>query len=290
MSKQIELSFPAPGLVRAKFNNPPINLVDPDTILELSTLIGQLETDPEIKVIVFESGDLDFFLAHYDVMVDKARTAAMSKGPTGMHPWLDVLVRLSRAPVVSIASIRGRARGAGSEFALSCDIRFASAERAVLGQFEVGVGVVPGGNPMARLVGLMGRGRAIEVVLGADDFPGALAERYGYVNRAVPDAELDTFVDRFARRLADFDKEAIRDAKRFIDEASLPEDNLFPPALDQFFVSAARPTTKARMIRLLQAGLQQRSDVELNLGRHVASNPSKDASAKNSPGAIGSRS
>ncbi|ASP98435.1 enoyl-CoA hydratase/isomerase family protein [Sinorhizobium meliloti] len=283
MSKQIELSFPAPGLVRARFNNPPINLVDPDTIFELSTLIAQLEADPEIKVIVFESGDLDFFLAHYDVLVDKARTAAMSKGPTGMHPWLDVLVRLSRAPVVSIASIRGRARGAGSECALSCDIRFASAERAVLGQFEVGVGVVPGGNPMARLVGLMGRGRAIEVVLGADDFPGALAERYGYVNRAIPDAELDTFVERFARRVADFDKEAIRDAKRFIDEASLPDDNLFPPALDQFFVSAARPKTKARMMRLLQAGLQERSDVELNLGRHVASNPSKDASGEHSP-------
>jgi enoyl-CoA hydratase/carnithine racemase len=271
MSKQIELSFPAPGLVRAIFNNPPINLVDPDTISELSALIEKLETDPEIKVIVFESGDPDFFLAHYDVLVDKARTATMAKGPTGMHPWLDVLVRLSRAPVVSIASIRGRARGAGSEFALSCDIRFASAEKAVLGQFEVGVGVVPGGNPMARLAGLMGRGRAIEVVLGADDFPGALAERYGYVNRAIPDADLDAFVDRFARRIAGFNKDALADAKRFIDESSLPGDELFPPALDQFFISSKRPTTRARMTKLLEEGLQKRSDVELNLGQRVAS-------------------
>ncbi|WP_341875044.1 enoyl-CoA hydratase/isomerase family protein [Rhizobium grahamii] len=165
---------------------------------ELSELIAKLESDPDAKVIVFESSVPDFFLAHYGVLVDKARTAAMPQGPTGMHPWLDVLVRLSRAPVVSIASIRGRARGAGSEFALSCDVRFASAEKAVLGQFEVGVGAVPGGNPMVRLAGLMGRGRAIEVVLGADDIPGVLAERYGYVNRAIPDADLDAFVDRFA--------------------------------------------------------------------------------------------
>lgn len=190
MRKQIELNVPAPGFWRATFTNPPINLIDPGTISEL---VAKLESDPDAKAIVFESSDPDFFLAHYDVLVDKARTAAMPQGPTGMHPWLDVLVRLSRAPVVSIASIRGRARGAGSEFALSCDVRFASAQKAVLGQFEVGVGAVPGGNPMARLAGLMGRGRAIEVVLGADDFPGVLAERYGYVNRTIPDEDLDAF-------------------------------------------------------------------------------------------------
>lgn len=266
MRKQIELNVPAPGFWRATFTNPPINLIDPGTISEL---VAKLESDPDAKAIVFESSDPDFFLAHYDVLVDKARTAAMPQGPTGMHPWLDVLVRLSRAPVVSIASIRGRARGAGSEFALSCDVRFASAQKAVLGQFEVGVGAVPGGNPMARLAGLMGRGRAIEVVLGADDFPGVLAERYGYVNRAIPDEDLDAFVDRFARRIAGFDKEALASAKRFIDEASLPNDNLFPPALDQFFISTKRPTTRARMAKLLEAGLQKRSDTELNLGKRI---------------------
>ena len=271
MRTQIELNMPAPGFWQATFSNPPINLVDPTTIVELSQLIEKLESEPDVKVIVFQSSDPDFFLAHYDVLVDKARTAAMVRGPTGMHPWLDVLVRLSRAPVVSIASIRGRARGAGSEFALSCDIRFASAEKAVLGQFEVGVGAVPGGNPMARLAGLMGRGRAIEVVLGADDFPGALAERYGYVNRAIPDADLDAFVDGFARLIAGFDKEAIADAKRFIDETSLPDDDLFPPALDQFFISTKRPATRARMAKLLEAGLQKRSDMELNLGQRIAS-------------------
>jgi enoyl-CoA hydratase/carnithine racemase len=271
MQNQIEVARPAPGYWRATFSNPPINLIDPDTIVELSQLISKLEADPDVKVIVFESRDPDFFLAHYDVLADRARTAAMERGPTGMHPWLDVLARLTRAPVVSIASIRGRARGAGSEFALACDIRFASAEKAILAQFEVGVGAVPGANPMARLASLIGRGRALEVVLGADDFPGALAERYGYVNRAVPDAELDGFVDRFARRIAGFEKEALTEAKGFVNEVSLPDDALFPPALDNFWRSVARPATRARTTKLLDAGLQQRSDVEIDLGRHIAS-------------------
>lgn len=270
MPSQIEVSSPAPGYWRARFSNPPINLVDPDTIGELSRLLGRLEDDPEPRVVVFDSADPDFFLAHYDVLADKARTAAMAPGPTGMHPWLDVLARLSRAPVVSVAAIRGRARGAGSEFVLACDIRFASAEKAILGQFEVGVGAVPGGNPMARLAGLVGRGRALEVVLGADDFPGALAERYGYVNRALPDAELDAFVDRFARRIAGFDKAALAEAKTFVDAVSLPDDALFPPALAAFFRSTARPETRERMARLLERGLQRRSALELELGRRVA--------------------
>ena len=120
-----------------------------------------------------------------------------------------MLVRLSRAPVVSIASIRGRATGVGSELALACDMRFASREKAILSQFEVGAGIVPGGGPMARLPRLMGRGRALEVLLGADDIPGDLAERYGYVNRSLPDSDLDVFVESLATRIASFDKRAI---------------------------------------------------------------------------------
>jgi enoyl-CoA hydratase/carnithine racemase len=270
MREQIRITQPAPGYLRAEFSNPPINLIDLDTIAQLSSLISSLEQDPSVKVVVFASADPDFFLAHYDVLIDKARTAAMPQGPTGMHPWLDVLVRLSRVPVVTIASIRGRARGAGSEFVLACDMRFASAEKAFLGQFEVGVGAVPGGNPMARLAGLIGRGRTLEVILAADDFRGDLAERYGYVNRALPDGELDEFVDALARRISGFEKEALAAAKRFVDEVSLPGDALFPPALDEFFRSVARPGTKARMTRLLAAGLQTRSEAEFDLGRHVA--------------------
>lgn len=269
MSPQITVTAPAVGYLRATFYNPPINLVDPDTIVELAALVSRLESDPGVKVVVFGSADPDFFLAHYDVVADKARTAAMAPGPTGMHPWLDVMVRLSRAPVVSVAVLRGRARGAGSEFALSCDIRFASAENSVLAQFEVGVGAVPGGNPMARLAGLVGRGRALEVVLGADDFPGLLAERYGYVNRALPDVELDAFVDRFARRIASFDKQALVATKGLVDAVSLPDDALFPPALEQFFLSTARPKTRQRMAGLLAQGLQTRSDLERDLARYL---------------------
>src|SRR5262249_28790477 len=143
---------------------------------------------------------------------------------TGLHPLPDALVRLTRMPVVSIALIRGRATGVGSELALACDMRFASREKAILSHFEVGAAVVPGGGPMARLPRLMGRGRALEVLLGAEDIRGDLAELYGYVNRALPDAELDGFVDALANRIASFDKRALRDTKRLTNDASLPPD------------------------------------------------------------------
>ncbi len=270
MFRQMELQRPTPGLWRVTFANPPINLIDPDMVEELAALITMLEQDPDVRVILFDSADPDFFLAHYDVLADKARSAAMAPGPTGLHPWLDVLVRIARAPVVSIAKIRGRARGAGSEFALSCDMRFASAEKAILGQFEMGLGVVPGGSPMARLAGLMGRGRALEVVLGAEDFPGPLAERYGYVNRALPDAELDGFVDAFATRLSRFDKKALMLAKQLVDAVSLPEDAVFPQALAAYFETVQRPEVRERSAALVRAGLQTRSQVELDLGAEVA--------------------
>jgi len=269
-TNQIRVDMRSPGYWTATFDHPPINLIDPETIYELDALVNKLETDPDLRVVVFNSASPEFYLAHYDVLVDKAVTASMKPGRTGMHPWLDTLVRLSRAPVVSIASIRGRARGAGSEFVLACDIRFASREKAVLGQFEVGIGAVPGGGPMARLPRLVGRGRALEILLGANDFSGELAERYGYVNRAIPDDELDGFVDAFAQRLAQFDKRAIAETKGFVDQTTLPADAEFPPALTAFFNSVQRPETGKRAKALLQMGLQQRSEAELRLGEYVA--------------------
>src|SRR5262249_34298507 len=151
-------------------------------------------------------------------------TTSVPPGATGLQALPDMLARLSRAPVVSIALIRGRATGVGSELALASDMRFASREKAILSQWEVGAGLVPGGGPMARLPRLIGRGRALEVLLGADDIPGDLAERYGYVNRAIPDAELDGFVDMLALRLASFDKQALADTKHLVNVASLPSD------------------------------------------------------------------
>ena len=218
--------------------------------------------------MVFTSRNPEFFLAHYDTEGDPAKTVSMAPGPTGMHPWLDLTARLSRAPVVSIASIRGRARGAGSEFALASDIRLAGA-KAILAQFEVGSGVVPGGGPMARLPRLIGRGRALEVLLVADDIDAALAERYGYVNRVVPDDGLEEETERVARRLASFDKQAIAEAKAFVDAATLPDDEELPPALGAFFASSVRPATQARLAALASHGLGSDSELERRLGELV---------------------
>jgi enoyl-CoA hydratase/carnithine racemase len=180
-----------------------------------------------------------------------------------------MLVRLSRAPVVSIASIRGRATGVGSELALASDMRFASREKAILSQWEVGAGLVPGGGPMARLPRLMGRGRALEVLLGADDIPGDLAERYGYVNRSMPDAELDGFVEALAMRIASFDKEAIAETKRLVDVASLPADLEIRPEWDAFLASLSRPASQKRIKALMARGFHRAGDVENRLGFHV---------------------
>src|SRR5262245_58240572 len=174
---------------RVTFDHPPINTITATTVSELSELVALIERDTRLNVIVFDSANPDFFLAHYDVENDPSKTAALGVGPTGMPAWIDVLVRLSRAPVVTIASIRGRARGAGSEFVLACDLRFGARENTLLGQFEVGIGVVPGGGPMARLARLVGRGRALEILLVADDLDGPRAEQYGYVNRVIADGE-----------------------------------------------------------------------------------------------------
>jgi enoyl-CoA hydratase/carnithine racemase len=251
------------------FDHPPINTITATTVVELSELVGLIEEDPDLNVIVFDSANPDFYLAHYDVEHDPGRTAALGVGPTGMHAWLDLLVRLSRAPVVSIASIRGRARGAGSEFVLACDLRFASRENTVLGQFEVGAGVVPGGGPMARLSRLVGRGRALEILLVADDVDGPRAEQYGYVNRVIPDDRLDDEVDQVASRLARFDHDAITRTKSYVDRVTLPPDSEFQPALADFFEMLGRPEQQARSARLEALGLNVDSDLERSLGRRV---------------------
>ena len=259
----------SPSYCRVTFNHPPINTITATTVAELAELVGLIEEDPDLNVVVFDSANSDFYLAHYDVEHDPGRTAALGLGPTGMHAWLDLLVRLSRAPAVSIASIRGRARGAGSEFVLACDLRFASRENTLLGQFEVGAGVVPGGGPMARLSRLVGRGRALEILLVADDVDGPRAEQYGYVNRAIADDRLDDEVHQIASRLARFDHDAIARTKSYVDRVTLPLDSEFPPALVDFFEMLGRPEQQARSARLEALGLNVDSDLERSLGRRV---------------------
>jgi enoyl-CoA hydratase/carnithine racemase len=208
-------------------------------------------------------------MTHYDFLAKVEETTSLPPGPTGLQPLPDMLVRLSWAPVVSIASIRGRATGVGSELALACDMRFASREKAILSHFEVGAGIVPGGGPMARLPRLMGRGRALKVLLEADDIPGDLAELYGYVNRSLPDADLDEFVDALATRIASFDKRAISETKRFVDVASLPPDYEIAPEWDVCFASIMRPAAQERIGMLMELGFHQPGDVETRLGYHV---------------------
>jgi len=154
----------------------------------------------------------------------------------------------------------------GSELALACDMRFASREKAILSQFEVGAGLVPGGGPMARLSRLMGRGRALEVILSADDVSGDLAERYGYVNRSLPDADLDGFVDALATRIASFEKQAIMDTKRLVNVASLPSDIEIESGWDACVASMARPATQQRIKTLIERGFSKPGDAENRLG------------------------
>ena len=267
--KQILLTRRSPAYWRVTINHPPLNIFGPDTIPQLNGVITALETDEQIKVVVFDSAIEGFFLTHYDFLAKIEDTTSLPPGPTGLQPLPDMLVRLSRAPVASIALIRGRATGVGSELALACDMRFASREKAILSHFELGAGIVPGGGPMARLPRLIGRGRALEVFLGADDFPGDLAERYGYVNRSLPDAELDGFVDALATRIASFDKRTISETKRFVDVASLPPDYEIAPEWDVCLASIMRPAAQKRINKLLEQGFHKPGDVESRLGYHV---------------------
>jgi enoyl-CoA hydratase/carnithine racemase len=267
--EQIRLERRTPSYWRVMFDNPPLNIFGPETIPQLNAIVTALETDSDVKVVVFDSAVDGFFLTHYNFLANPEETARLAPNAAGLSPLPDALVRLSRAPVVSIASIRGRATGVGSELALACDMRFASLERAILSQFEVGAGFVPGGGPMARLPRLIGRGRALEVLLGADDIPGDLAERYGYVNRALPDAELDAFVEALATRMASFDKRAIIETKNFVNIASLPPDAEIAPEWDVCFAAIQRPAAQRRIATLLERGLHKPGDVENRLGHHV---------------------
>src|SRR5256884_709905 len=269
MTKQILLTRRSPAYWRVTFNHPPLNIFGPDAIPQLNGIITALETDAHVKVVVFDSAIPGFFLTHYDFLAKLEDTTSLPPGPTGLQPLPDMLVRLSRAPVASIALIRGRATGVGSELALACDMRFASREKAILSHFEVGAGIVPGGGPMARLPRLIGRGRALEVFLVADDFPGDLAERYGYVNRSLPDAELDELVDSLANRIAPFAKRAINETKRFVDVASLPPDYEIAPEWDVCFASIMRAPAQERINKLIEQGFHKPGDVETRLGYYV---------------------
>src|SRR4051794_29559795 len=216
--KHLSIDRRGPGYCRVTFDHPPMNTITATTVAELSELVGLIEQDRDLNVVVFDSGNADFYLAPYDVETDPAATAVLEGGPAGLGAWVDVLGRLSRAPVVSIASIRGSARGAGSEFLLACDLRFASRENTAVGQLAIRAEVVTGAGPITRLVQLAGRGRALEILLVADDLDGPRAQEYGYVNRLIDYRRLDEEVDGIASKLAGFDHDALVRTKACVDQ------------------------------------------------------------------------
>jgi enoyl-CoA hydratase/carnithine racemase len=196
--------------------------VIPETIVKLHEVVAGLEADPDIHVVIFTSELPDFFINHFDGSTAGDLPAPEHEG--GNPVWTDMVLRLSKAPYVSIATIRGRTRGAGNELALACDLRYASREKALFGQPEVGIGIVPGGGGTERLPRSIGRDRALEAILTSANYDADLAESWGWVTRTLPDAELDAFVDATAARLASFDRQALATAKSMVNRATLPPD------------------------------------------------------------------
>src|SRR5258708_1632514 len=250
-----------PGYWRVLFDYPPFNIMDATIFEGLQDLLARMDSSPSLRVVVFESANPEFYLSHFD-LTGKIGNIMTAVGASGLPILLDTFVRLTKSPVVSIAKIRGCVRGVSSEFVLACDMRFASREHTLLGQPEVGVGVHPGGGGTERLPHLVGRGRALEIVLGANDFDGDTAERYGYVNRSLPDAELDGFVDVLARRIASFDRRAIAAAKNLINQVSLPSADRLLDALNSFQTALIWSEAQRRIQALLDRGLQRDVDFE----------------------------
>jgi enoyl-CoA hydratase/carnithine racemase len=259
----VRIVVETPAFWRVLFDYPPFNVLDATVYEGLQDLLGRMDADPQLRVVVFESAIPDFYLSHFD-LTGKTGNVTTAVGASGLPILIDTFVRLTTSPVVSIAKIRGCVRGACSEFVLACDMRFASREKTRLGQPEVGVSLHPGGGGTERLPHLVGRGRALEIILGANDFDGDTAERYGYINRALPDTELDEFVEALARRIASFDRTAIASAKRLINEVSLPAADRLLDSLKSFETALTWPDAQRRIQTLLNRGLQRDSTFEMN--------------------------
>jgi enoyl-CoA hydratase/carnithine racemase len=255
------------GVLGVVIDAPPMNLIGPELVHDLVSLIGELDSGGDIRVMVLESADPEYFVPHVDLTKVAEYTAEAAKAGGPDDASLGMLWhKFSELPVVTIAKLRGRARGAGSELALACDMRFAARENAIFGQIEAGVGATPGAGAVQHLARLLGRGRAMEAILGADDFGAEVAERYGWINRALPDAELDAFVARLARRIASFPADAVRSAKRVLNELTLPGPAAIRADARRFRQLVVSDAARARTAALFAQGLQTRGPLELDLG------------------------
>lgn len=254
---------------KISINHPPVNVFDPEFSIQLRTVMDELEANENLKVVVFESANPDFYVAHAELV--NIFEFPKGEGKTGLSKsWPDIAKRLEQAPFVSIASIRGRARGLGSEFVQAFDMRFASREKAIFAQPEIGIGSFPGGGGMERLHLLTGKARALEIILSGNDYDAETAANYGWINRAIADTELDVFVNNLANRIASFDLKIIATIKSIMNErATLPKNEQITETQIRFFASLTEPEARTRIKTLLDKGLQTYGDVELNLGKHL---------------------
>lgn len=263
----VRLERTTPQIAKITFANPPVNLVVPETLVRLHEIVTGFEKDPDLQVVVFTSEVPDFFLNHFDASQAAGIPAPEHEG--GNPVWTDTVLSLSKAPYVSIASIRGRTRGGGNELALACDLRYASREKAFFSQPEVGIGLVPGGGGAERLPRLIGRDRALEAILGSADYDADLAERWGWVTRTLPDAELDAFVDATAARLASFDRQALATAKSQVNRATLPPEADLVASFAAFGNTLTQPGFLSRAAGIGAVAADKGLDVEYRLGEYI---------------------
>lgn len=252
------------GVACATLDHPPINLFDVTLMGEVDRLGREIEADDSVRVVVFQSANPDFFIAHADVELIQRLPSDVPEKSTELNFFHAMVERFRQMPKVSIGKIEGCARGGGSEFLLSLDMRFGTIGRCVVSQPEVALGILPGGSGTQRLPGLMGRGRALEVVLGCEDFDAETAERYGWINRAFPEGEVGPFVDALARRIATFPPQAIALAKRAVEAAEGPTREGLLEEAWCFQQTLGLEETKSRLAQFLKHGGQTR-EVELEL-------------------------
>ena len=263
----LKLTMHNAGFWQVTIDAPPFNLFGPELLTGLEEIVRRMQSSPELRVIVFDSAIPDFFIAHFDIA--KGAEVLSRKTTSGLLPWFDVALALYESPVISIAAIRGRTRGVGIEFAAACDMRFAS-DKAIFGQFEVGAATIPGGGSMEYLPLLVGRARALEMIIGAEDIDAVTGERYGLINRQIPDDKLDDFVFKLAMRMSQFDPFITRQAKTMINQRSSKASMEHMNASRVAFIQAnLRPERQSVSQKLKAWGIQQDGDFERNLGSYL---------------------
>jgi enoyl-CoA hydratase/carnithine racemase len=245
------------GVAFVTIDHPPMNLLDAVLIEELDRVGRSLEHDEDVRVAVIQSADPEFFIAHADINLIREWSAQAPRGQT-LGPMHQMVERFRLMPKATIGKIEGRARGGGSELLLSLDMRFAALGRAILAQPEVAFGIIPGGGATQRLPRLIGRSRALEVILGGEDFDAELAERYGYVNRALPAEELTPFVEQLAYRIASHPASAIALAKAAV-SCELPDKEGLFYEDSCFSQSLASGEAQGRLGAFVALGYQSRS-------------------------------